>query len=418
MDRPRGVGNSPSLQDQSEFTEEAYDLWTIVGILWRDRRLVIGITALATSIVVGFLVLSLVLPPELSPLPNIYRPSALLLINQESGGIAQRALSLAGVDLPLASTGPRYGDLATTLLATKSTIDLIAEEFDLATRYGITRNVRGKVREAFRKRATFDFDLETGTLTIAYEDYDPAFAAGVVNRLVPILEQRFAAIEGDHSRRVRDLLAARYAEVEQQIVRYAERIKEFQHRYGVLDVDTLTQEQVTLMAAVGHELILKEVQIQNYSDVAFIDDPALTLLRVERKNLMQLLAEMESGYSEYERVLPAQDEIPDLAIEFAQLRLELAVQTEIYKLLSQQYELAKLEVEGQAPILQVLELADVPDLKAGPSRTQIALLSSFFALGAAVLVVVLRNSIRRHMDRSRSKQSPLNRGQEELGTHA
>ena len=404
MGEPRSVENPPSQhQGQSAFGEEAPDLWTTVGILWRDRVLVIGITALGTSLVLGFLLLSLVVPPERSPLPNIYRPSALLLINQDSAGVPEGALSLVRASLPILSTGPNFGGLATTLLETKSTIDLIAAEFDLVERYGITRNIRGRVRESFRKRAEFDFDLETRTLRISYEDYDPAFAASVVNRLVAILEERFAAIEGDHSRRVRDLLAARYAEVEQQIVRYAERIKEFQHRYGVLDVDTLAREQVTRMAEVGHQLILKEVQIKNYSEVARIDDPALALLRVERENLMQLLAEMESGYSEFERVLPAQDEIPDLTIEFAQLRLELAVQTEIYKTLSQQYELAKLEVEGQEPILQVLELADVPDLKASPSRIRLAILSFFGALGVGILVVVLRNSLRRHLDRSVSE---------------
>ena len=186
-------------------------------------------------------------------------------------------------------------------------------------------------------------------MSISYEDHDPTFAANVVNRLVAILEQRFAVIEGDHSRRVRDLLAARHAEVEQRIFQYAEQIKEFQRRYGVLDVETLARAQVTQMAEVGYQLTLKEVQIQTYTEVARIDDRVLALLRAERENL---------GHAEYQRVLPAQDEIPDLAGEFAQLKLELLVQTEIYKILSQQYELAKLEVEGQEPKLQLLELAD------------------------------------------------------------
>ena len=418
MCKPRSVGNSPTPHDQSEYAEEASDLWTIAGILWHDRRLIIWITTVGTSIAVVFLVISLLLAPDMSPLPNIYRASALVLIDEESGTTAQRSVSLGGIELPVPSTGPQHGALAETLLETKSTIDLIADEFELIARYRITKPGRGRVREAFRKHGTFDFDLETGTLTIAYEDYDPTFAAGVVNRLVAILEQRFATIQGDHSRRRRDLLAVRYAEVEHQIIRYATRIKEFQHRYGILDVDTLAQEQVRRIADVGHQIMVKEMQIQNYSQVARINDPALALLQVERENLMQLLAEMESGFSEFERVFPAQSEIPDLAMEFAQLRLELAVQTEIYMILSQQYELAKLEVEGQEPILQVLELADVPDLKAGPARSQIAVLSLLVTLGAAIVVALLRNSLRRHWDRRRSERRASGAGQEELGADA
>ena len=407
MGEPHRGGNRPSQQqDQWSFGTEAPDFWATAGILWRGRGLVIGITSVGTAIVLGFLVLSLLLPPERSPLPNLYRPAALLLINQDAQeNIPQVARGLVGAGLPLFSTSPNFGGLAATLLETKSTIDLIAGEFDLAARYRITKYVRGNVRKAFRARAEFDFDLDTRTLSISYEDYDPVFASAVVNRLVAILEQRFAAIEGDHSRRVRDLLAARYAEVEQQIFRYAERIKQFQQRHGVLDVGTITKEQVTRMAEVGYQLTLKDVQIRTYSEVARINDPALVLLRAERDNLMQLLAEMESGYSQYERVLPAQQEIPDLEIEFAQLRLELAVQTEIYKVLSQQYELAKLEVEGQEPILQVLELADVPDLKAGPSRSQIAIVSFCIALGIAILVALLRHSIRSRMEQPGSERT-------------
>ena len=127
-------------------------------------------------------------------------------------------------------------------------------------------------------------------------------------------------------------------------------------------------------------------------------DRVLALLRAERENLGQLLAEMESGYAEYQRVLPAQDEIPDLAGEFAQLKLELLVQTEIYKILSQQYELAKLEVEGQEPKLQLLELADESVSNTRPSRRNLAIISFVVSLGIAILVTQVRLSIKRHME--------------------
>ena len=382
----------------------SYDLWAVAGIVWRDRWLVLGITVLGASLVLAFTVLSALLPPERSPLPDIYRPSALLLINQAGGqDFASPLLSgtsglsvLAG--LTGVSGGTSYGELAITLLETKSTIDVIANEFDLASRYRITRNVHGKVRKAFKKKAAFDLDPATRTLRISYGDYDPTFAAAIVNRLVAILEQRFIAVGVDRSRRIRDLLAARHAEVEQRIVWDTERIKEFQQRYGVLDVELLAQEQVKLMAEVRTQFLLKEVAIRTYAEVAPRNDPGLLLLQAERENLRQLIEEMESGWAEYERMLPTQDELPDLALEYAQLRLELAVHTEIYKVLSPQYELEKLKVEGQEPIFQVLELADVLDLKAGPSRSLISAVALFVSLAIAILTALLRNSIRGRRD--------------------
>ena len=394
-----GQSSERELPDSGRQQPAPYDLWAVAGVIWRSRLMVFAITAGGTSLVLAYAVLSLVLPAERSPMPNIYRPSALLLINQGGQDLASRALSSLGglstlVGLAGVSAGVNHGELAITLMNGRSIIDPIAEEFDLVTRWKITEDVRGNVRKRFRAKADYDLDPRTRTLRVSFRDPDAAFAADVVNRLVESLEQRLAAIGIDRSRRMRDLLAARHGEVEQTIAVYAERIKEFQQRYGVLEVETLAQELVTRISEVYTQLLLKEVEIQTYAEVAPGNDPGLLLLQTERENLLQLIEEMESGYSEYEQLFPTQEEIPDLALEFAQLRLELAVQTELYKVLSEQYELEKLRAEGEAPIFQVLELAEVPDLKDGPSRRLIMIVAFFVWLAIAVLAALLRNIVR------------------------
>ena len=414
MNEPLDTGESPPSErrlpdSRSRSAPVPYDLWAVVGIIWRYRLLVFTITAVGTSIVLGYLLLSRLLPAERSPMPNIYLPSALLLIHPEvgrAGNLASQALSSFGGLASLAgltgfSGGTSYGELAITLLNSKSTIDIVADEFDLIERWKITRNVRGRVRMTFRARSEFERDAVSNTLSISFRDRDPAFAAAVVNRLVEILEQRFATIGGNQSRRRRDLLATRHAEVGQRIVWYGERVKEFQQRYSVLDVDVLTEELIAQVAEVRTQFLLKEVEIQTYAEVAPANDPGMMLLQAERENLLQLINEMESGYAEYERMMPTREELPDLALEFAQLRRDLDVQTEIYKILSQQYELAKLDVEGQAPIFQVLELAEIPDMKAGPSRLLILMVAFCVWLAVAMLAALLHNSLGGRRDKPR-----------------
>lgn len=384
--------------------EAAYDLRSLAAVVWRYRGLVFAVTAAGTGLALIYLLLSLVLPPELNPLPDVYRPEALLLVPRTGDTIdidpaLTNALGRRGLSglLPGQVNNMR---LAVTLLNSKTTIDAIAEEFDLAERYKIMRNVRGNVRKRFLAKTRFESDQSERTLRISYRSTDAEFAAAVVNRMVEILGERFAALGVDRSRTSRDLIAARHREVEQQIARYAERIEDFQQRHGVLDPNDLAREYVSRIADLNTRLVLKEVEIQTYAGVAPSNDSALLVLQAERDNLAQLMEEMESGYVEYGGRLPAQGALPELAREFARLRLEQAVQIEIFKLLSREYELAKLQVEGHEPVFQVLEAAEVPDLRDGPSSRRRILIGAFLAsLAAGIAAALLLNVIRTRSNR-------------------
>ena len=400
MNDTRGAGAPPSPEPDAP-----YDLRYLAGILWQYRWLIVAVTAAGTTLVLTYLILSLVLPEERNPLPDVYRAEALLLVPRAanapaidsvwSGALTTSALS--GL-LPGQVNNMR---LAVILLNSKTVVDQVAEDFGLAERYNITRDVRrGEVRKRFLAKATFDSNQSERLLRISYRSADPEFAHDVVRRMVEILEDRFQRLGIDRSERRRDLIEKRHGEVEGQIEEYAERIREFQQRHGVLNVDDLAREYVRRKADLNTQLLLQEVEIQTYAGVAPDSDPALRVLRAERDNLRQLIEEMESGYEAYDGQLPAQDELPELAQEFARLRLEQAVQIELFKLLSREYELAKLEVEGQEPIFQVLEWPEVPDLRDSPSSRRRILMFGFFAfLAVGIVAALVLNAIRGWSDR-------------------
>ena len=400
MNDTRGAGAPPSPEPEPD---APYDLRYLAGILWQYRWLIVAVTATGTTLVLTYLILSLVLPEERNPLPNVYRAEALLLVPREanapaidsvwSGALTTSALS--GL-LPGQVNNMR---LAVILLNSKTIVDQVAEDFGLAERYNITRDVRGAVRERFLAKATFDSNQSERLLRISYRSADPEFAHDVVRRMVEILEDRFQRLGIDRSERRRDLIEKRHGEVEGQIEEYAERIREFQQRHGVLNVDDLAREYVRRKADLNTQLLLQEVEIQTYAGVAPDSDPALQVLRAERDNLRQLIEEMESGYEAYDGQIPAQDELPELAQEFARLRLEQAVQIELFKLLSREYELAKLDVAGQEPIFQVLEWPEVPDLRDGPSRRRILMFGFFAFLAVGIVAALVLNAIRGWSDR-------------------
>ena len=385
-------------QDKQYQEEDEIDLLELVGVLLRYKWLIIGLTGLAAVGVVLYSIISLSLPADKSPLPNQYKASALILINEDSGSSLSSMISSSGLSglagMAGVSGGGGSGQLAVKLLNSRSTLDEIADAFDIRERYNIQENPIGKTRSAIKGHASFEFESETSTVVISYEETDPEFARDVVNKFVEILEQRFESLGTSRNVRKKNLLEDKLAEVKGQIDSLATEIQEFQSKYGTLDVKALAQEQITMSAQLRSQLILKDVELETYRDISSINDPVIRRLEAERRNITQLLQEMETGYNQYLGVLPSQKELPELAYQFAEMERELDVQQKVYTALRQQYEIAKLNTEGEEPIFQVLEMAEAPDIKSGPSRGVLCIVVTMAAFFLSIFAAFVLNAIK------------------------
>ena len=385
-------------QEEQYHEEDEIDLLELVGVLLRYKWLIIGLTGLAAVGVVLYSIISLSLPADKSPLPNQYKASALILINEDSGSSLSSMISSSGLSglagMAGVSGGGGSGQLAVKLLNSRSTLDEIADAFDIRERYNIQENPIGKTRSAIKGHASFEFESETSTVVISYEETDPEFARDVVNKFVEILEQRFESLGTSRNVRKKNLLEDKLAEVKGQIDNLAIEIQDFQSKYGTLDVKALAQEQITMSAQLRSQLILKDVELETYRDISSINDPVIRRLEAERRNISQLLQEMESGYSQYLGVLPSQKELPELAYQFAEMERELYVQQKVYTALRQQYEIAKLNTEGEEPVFQVLERAEAPDVKSGPSRGTLCIVVTMAAFFLSIFAAFILNAVK------------------------
>jgi len=388
------------IQKDYHIEEDEIDLLALFGVLFRYKLLIIIITLVSVLGAVGFSILSLVLPPEVSPLPNKYRPEALILVqDQQQGGGLSSMISSSGLGAlagmaGISGGGAGYGELAVKLLKSKSILDTIAGEFNLVERYKIEKHFIAETREEILENSSFDYDDKTNTITIAFEDYDPALATAVVNRIVELLDKRFTSIGGNKNLTLKNLLEEKLAGVSAEMSILEARIQDFQQEHGVLSIEELATEQITMLAKLRSQLILKEVEIKTYSDFSKIEDPVIKRLKSERENLLKLIREVESGFSSYEKIMPAQKDLPELALEFIHLKRDLFVQEKIYEIIIQQYELTKLSIEGEEPIFQVLELAEVPDKKSGPSRSLICIVTVFLAFFFSIIAVFILNAVK------------------------
>lgn len=371
--------------------EDTISLLDLIAVLAKRKWLIIGTTALAAVAILTYSIISLVLPTEESPLPNYYKAEAFVLINDTQQSSISAAISGSGLGnlanlAGVGGGGGSYGQLAMRLLESRSLLDQLVEEFNIIEEHDWEEHIRTRSRNFIKNKATFELESGTGILSIAVEDTDPEFAYAVANRMTELLEERFATIGVSRTQSRADLLEEKLIEVEERISVLEQRIKEFQQEYGTFNVQDIVQEQVQMRARLRSDLLLKDIEISTYTEFTRINDPALQRLRAERESLRQLLQDMEQGTDQFDQVLLSQQELPELAIRFARMERDLEVQSEIYRTLTQQYELARLSLQGEERTFQVLEEAEVPDIKAGPSRAQISIITTITAFFLSVFL--------------------------------
>jgi len=386
------------MAENSHTEEKSIDIFFLLSILFRYKWFIIIATGICAVVVLLFTLITAVLPPEISPLPDMYRAVTLILVNDKMSGDIMAPFSWWEMNV-VAGRFPinfSYGELAIKLLKSNTVVDAIAEEFSLGTYYGVNVQKGERIRHQIRMRLLISYEEKTMTLNIAYEDYNPEMAYKITNRFVGLLKEMFTTINKKRGVSKKGLLEEKLSEVNTKITELEAKVEKFQSNYGVLDVENLTVEKSTIMANLRSQLFLKEMELKTYTQFSTIEDPVVMKLRAERNNLLKLIREMESGFSAYQDVLPAQKDLPAIATEYSHLKRDLLVQEKIYEALIQEYELVKLSLEGEETIFQVIEYAEVPELKVSPHRMLICTMTTFIAFIISTLLAFIFYWLRRN----------------------
>ncbi|MCR4952473.1 MAG: lipopolysaccharide biosynthesis protein [Treponema sp.] len=307
--------------------KDEISLIDLFAVLLQHKKLIIFGTLIGMVGVLIVSILSLVIPPDKSFMPNLYTPQAQMLINDEdskSGGLdgLGSLASLAGVNM--GGGGASNSALATYLVNSNTVQDAVVDKFNFIEEWEIEKHPRAESRKALKEKLKSNYDEDSGIFTVSFEDKDPVLARDVVNFVVEILERRF-------------------------------------NELGI-DKNKLQKENL-------------EENINNaYAELV---------------NLQKQTHELESSVSNVYSPTGARSIVMDTTL----LRVETSVQEEIYKQLKAQYESLKVTMASEKPVFQILEYAEIPDQKSGPSRGKLCIIVTFAAFFLSVFLAFLLNAI-------------------------
>jgi capsule polysaccharide export protein KpsE/RkpR len=88
---------------------------------------------------------------------------------------------------------------------------------------------------------------------------------------------------------------------------------------------------------------------------------------------------------------PPLRQLPRLAVPYADLFRRVKVQEAVFELLTQQYELARIEEAKDVPVVSVIDSPGIPEKKSFPPRLLLALLLTFLTFAGTSALILMRD---------------------------
>ncbi|AXC11264.1 Tyrosine-protein kinase Wzc [Acidisarcina polymorpha] len=377
---------------------------TNASVLWEHRRLLVRVAAVS-------LILSLLLA---FILPKQYKSSASIMPPSNSGASTAMLAALAGRALGGLNG---LGGLAGSLLGGNNTTALFVEllrsgtvanhlidRFDLQHVY--RKRYRVDTAKYLARHTTFVEDKKSGVITITVVDTDPRrsrdLAQGYLEELNLLLNR--TSTSSAHQERV--FIEKRLAKVKADLEQAQQEMSEFSSTHSTVDIKEQTRALVDAAARLQAQMIVEQSSLSSLRQI-YGDGNVRVRAAQARIGVLQGELTKMSGTSaplSTTEASPAGDEgssnnelypplrqLPRLAVPFADLYRKVQVQETVFELLTQQYELARIQEAKDVPVVSVIDSPGIPEKKSFPPRLLLTLLLTLLATAAASAALLFRH---------------------------
>lgn len=323
------MDENPSIENEKDDEISLIDLF---AVLLKHKLLIILVTGIAMIGVVLASIISLKLPPEKSFLPNEYTPQAEMLINDSSsasGGLSA-ALNASGLGSLAGLAGISAGGGSSNSALAEYLINSNTILDAIVDQFGLIE--KWEIEKS--PRAASRDALKKALVS----DYDSS--TGIFTIKFSDIDPAFAC----------------------DVINFTVDILE--KRFNELGIDKNKLEEQNL----------KE-NIQTAYD-------NIVSLQKQTQRLEQSVSNIYNPNS-----------APSVMLDSALLKMELSAQEQIYGQLKVQYETLKVSMASEKPVFQIVEYAEIPDRKSGPSRGKLCIIVTFAAFFISVFLAFAINAV-------------------------
>jgi uncharacterized protein involved in exopolysaccharide biosynthesis len=376
--------------------EGEVDLIDLAAVLLREKKTILkfGLVLSVLAAAVVYLVMkpmytgeALFLPPQNSPGSNMT-----LQLTSQLGSLGGAAGAL-GLKSP--------GDVYVGILGSRTVADSLVQKFNLQQVYN-TKRLSDSVKK-LQNRSTFLAGKNT-LVSIKVEDHDPKRAADLANGYLDALRDqnaRLALTEASQRR----LFFEQQLEHEKDALADAEvDLKKTQEQTGLIVPADQAQVQIEEMSQIRAQIASHQVELAALKQGATDQNPQVVRLQTQITGLQQELQKLQSDPERHQpgSVQLSTAKVPELALEYVRKQREVKYHEVLFELISKQYEAARLDESRDAPVLQIVDRAIVPDHKSGFPRTLTVLAAGILGSLIGIVWVALKRST--HIDATKMEE--------------
>jgi uncharacterized protein involved in exopolysaccharide biosynthesis len=386
------------LQDSREWQAER------LRLLWDRRRFFLRATAigLIVSTIIAFLI-----PKSYTSTTQLMPPDP-----QSTSGVAMMAAmaakaggamgGVAGDLLGLKSSGALF----IGVLRSQTSQDRLIQQFDLRKVYGTRLVIDARTR--LDENTSISEDRKSGIITISVADHSPQRAEALASAYVDQLNSLVSELSTSSAHRERVFLEERLNVAKQDLDDASNQLAQFSSKNNTLDMQLEGKAMLDAAGSIGGEMIaaqsqlegLRQIYTDNNSRVRSLNARVVELRRqLEKLGGVQAKGPDGGTTSASQSAGPASAQIkglpfptirslPLLGAKYADYYRRAKIQETVYELLTEQYELAKVQEAKETPSVKVLDPARVPERKSFPPRLLIMLLGTFLVCAISVVWVL------------------------------
>lgn len=362
---------------------------TNLRLLWNERRYLAHVffwSLLASGLLVWLI------PSRYEAVTKIMPPD-----NQASSGMAMLAAMAGRGTGTTGNIGALAGDLMgvkTTgavfegILASRTVQDRLIQQFDLRNIYHDSK--LEDLRKDLAKHTDISEERKSGIISVAVWDHDPKRAAEMATAYVHELDRLVAEVSTSSARRERIFLEGRLQSVKQDLDSAALKFSQFASKNTAIDIPAQSKAMVDAAARLQGELIVAESELRGLEAIYTAQNSRVRALRARVSELHAQLGKLggdssgaSASSSESASDYPSIRRLPVLGVTYSDLYRQTKIQETVYELLTQQYELAKVQEAKEIPSVKVLDVAVVPTKKIFPPRAVFTIVLTFICVGLA-----------------------------------
>ena len=374
------------------------------SVLWAHRG-TLGRTAVV-AVLLGLVIALLI--------PNQYESTARIMPPESAGGSTALLAAIAG-----RSEFGGLGGLASSLLGARTSgplfVDLLRSttiSSDLIDRFQLQQIYRNRYRIDAAKHlarcTAIVEDKKSGVISITVEDPDPRRARDLAQAYLDQLNLLVNRTNTSSARQERVFLEHRLQGAQTDLESAQKEMSEFASTHTAIDMKEQTRATVEAAAKLEGQMIFEQSELDSLKQVYGDDNIRVRSARARVGELQRQL-EMISGTSAplvndksgnpdqaatLDRTVadyPSLRQIPRLAVPYADIYRRVRIQETLYEMLTQQYELARIQEAKDVPVVRVIDLPGIPEKKSVPPRTFVLALITVMVMIAACARILVRH---------------------------